>query len=128
VETFHFFPYVLNVCIGQRYHQPPLSIRVRKKYRVIQNDCRGTIFQRQFRTKFGKQQPSDNSIRRCYPHFQETECVCLPELKVRIEPPLKPSPLTCYKQFGTNSIIVLMYVESQRVHIWSTCKVCNKNL
>ena len=32
------------------------------------------------------------------------------------EPPLKPSPLTCYKQFGTNSIIVLMFVESQRVH------------
>ena len=33
------------------------------------------------------------------------------------EPPLKPSPLTCYKQFRTNSIIVLMFVESQRVHI-----------
>ena len=29
----------------------------------------------------------------------------------------KPSPLTCYKQFGTNWIIVLMFVESQRVHI-----------
>jgi hypothetical protein len=27
---------------------------------------------------------------------------------------LKPSSLTCYKQFGTNSIIVLMFVESQR--------------
>jgi len=33
------------------------------------------------------------------------------------DPPLKPSPLTCYKQFGTNSIIVLMFVESQMVHI-----------
>jgi len=33
------------------------------------------------------------------------------------ELPLKPSPLTCYKQFGMNSIIVLMFVESQRVHI-----------
>jgi len=33
------------------------------------------------------------------------------------EPPLKPPPLTRYKQFGTNSIIVLMFVESQRVHI-----------
>ena len=33
------------------------------------------------------------------------------------EPPLIPSPMTCYKQFGTNSIIVLMFVESQRVHI-----------
>jgi len=43
------------------------------------------------------------------------------------EPPLKPSPLTCYKQFGTNSIIVLMFAESQRVHIYSTCEVRNKN-
>ena len=33
------------------------------------------------------------------------------------EPPLKPSPLTCYIQFGKNSIIVLIFVESQRVHI-----------
>jgi len=33
------------------------------------------------------------------------------------ERPLKPSPLTCYKQFVTNSIILLMFVESQRVHI-----------
>jgi len=32
------------------------------------------------------------------------------------EPPLKPWALKCYKQFGTNSIIVLMFVESQRVH------------
>jgi len=44
------------------------------------------------------------------------------------EQPLKPSPQACYKQFGTNSIIVLMFVDSQRVHILSTCKVCNKNL
>jgi len=41
--------------------------------------------------------------------------------RYKSEPPLKPSPLTCYKQFGTNSIVVLMYVESQRVHKWSTC-------
>ena len=53
-------------------------------YRVIQNDCRGRIIQLQFRTKFGKQPPSDNSIRRCYAQFQETGCVCIPELKVRI--------------------------------------------
>ena len=33
------------------------------------------------------------------------------------QPPLKPSRLTCYKQFGTNSIILLMFVESQTVHI-----------
>ena len=31
----------------------------------------------------------------------------IPELKL----------VTCYRQFGTNSIIVLMIVESQRVHI-----------
>jgi len=37
-------------------------------------------------------------------------------------------PLACYKQFGTNSIFVLMLVESQRVYIESTCKVCHKNL
>ena len=54
-------------------------------YRVIQNDCRGTIVQRQFRTKFGKQPPSDNSIRRCYAQFQETGCGCIPELNVRIK-------------------------------------------
>jgi len=52
-------------------------------YRVIQNDCRGTIVQRQFRTKFGKQ-PSKNSIRRWYAQFQEIGCVYTPELKVRI--------------------------------------------
>ena len=33
---------------------------------------------------------------------------------------------TC--QSETNSIIVLMFVESQRVHIQSSRKVCNKNL
>ena len=42
------------------------------KYRVNQNDCRGTIVQRQFRTKFGKQPPSDNNIRRWYAQFQDT--------------------------------------------------------
>jgi len=44
------------------------------------------------------------------------------------ETPLKPSPLTCYKQFGRNSIIVLMSVESQMVLILSICKVCNMKL
>ena len=53
-------------------------------YRVIQDDCRGKTVQRQFRTKFGKQPPSDNSIRSRYAQFQETGCVCIPELKVRI--------------------------------------------
>jgi len=53
-------------------------------YRVIPNNCRGTIVQRQFRTKFRKQPPSDNYIRRWYAQFQETGCVCILELKVRI--------------------------------------------
>jgi len=35
-----------------------------------------TIVQRHFRTKFGKQPQSDNSIRRWYTQFQETGCVC----------------------------------------------------
>jgi len=33
------------------------------------------------------------------------------------ELPLKTSLLTCYKQSGMKSIIVLMFVESQMVHI-----------
>jgi len=44
----------------------------------------GTVVQRQFCTKFRKQPPSDNSIRRWYAKFQETGCVFIPELKVRI--------------------------------------------
>ena len=35
-----------------------------------------TNVQRQFRTKFGKEPPSDNSIRRWYAQFQETGYVC----------------------------------------------------
>jgi hypothetical protein len=41
----------------------------------------------------------------------------IPELKLRIRSAIETPPLTCYKQFGTNSIVVLMYAESQRVHI-----------
>ena len=32
----------------------------------------------------GKQPPCDNSVRRWYAQFQETGCVCIPKLKVRI--------------------------------------------
>ena len=53
-------------------------------YRVIQNDGLGKIIQRQFRTKCGKQPQSDSSIRRWYAQFQEADCVCISELKVRI--------------------------------------------
>jgi len=60
------------------------SMNLSRIYRVIQNDGRDTVVQRQFLTKFGKQPPSDNSIRRWYAQFQETGCVCIPEPKVRI--------------------------------------------
>jgi len=53
-------------------------------YRAILSDCWGTIVQGQFRTKLGKQPPSDNSIRRWYARFQETGCACIPERKVCI--------------------------------------------
>jgi len=59
-------------------------VNINLKYGVIQNDCWGTIVQRQFLTKFGKQPPSDNSIRRWYAQFQETGSGGIPELKVRI--------------------------------------------
>ena len=41
------------------------------------HECRSVrIVQLQFSTKFGKQPPSDNSIRSWYVQFQETGCVC----------------------------------------------------
>jgi len=62
-------------------------------------------------------------------HSFKRQGVCVSRYwRYESEPPLKPSPLTCYKQFGTNSFIVLMSVESQMVHISNTCKVCNRNL
>jgi hypothetical protein len=53
-------------------------------YRVIHNGCLGTTVQRQFRTKFGKQPPSGNSIQRWHVQFQDAGCVCIPEPEVRI--------------------------------------------
>ena len=41
----------------------------------------------------------------------------IPELKVRIRTAIETITANMYKQFGTNSIIMLMFVESQRVHI-----------
>jgi len=49
--------------------------------------------------------------------FKRQSACVFRNYKYKSEPPLKPSPLTCYKQLGMNSIIVLMFVESQRVHI-----------
>jgi hypothetical protein len=39
------------------------------------------------------------------------------ELKVRIRTTTEPITADMLKQFGTKSIIVLMFVESERVHI-----------
>jgi len=47
---------------------------------------------------------------------RQGECVSR-NWRYESEPPLKPSPLTCYKQPGTNTITMLMFVESQRVHV-----------
>jgi hypothetical protein len=48
------------------------------------HECRSvTIIQRQFCTKFGKEPPSDNSIRMWYAQFHETKCVCKRKSNVR---------------------------------------------
>ena len=62
----------------RKLHDEDLSLQ-----RVIENNCRGTIVQRQFRTKFEKQPSSVNCIRKWYTQFQETGDVCIPELKVQ---------------------------------------------
>jgi len=79
------------------------------------HECRSvTIVQRQFRTKFGKQPPSDNSIRRLYGQFQETGCVFK------------------RKSTGRPSVIEEQVQHVRQVHtskfLLHTCKVCNKNL
>jgi len=51
-------------------------------------------------------------------HSFKRQGVCVSQNgRYKSESPLTPSPLTCCKQFGTASIIVLMFVESQTVHI-----------
>ena len=111
----------LNVTL----HVHCLSCQHCVTYSVIRNDCRG----------FNNLPPPSPDATPCdfflWGYVKDQVYVLplptsIPELKVRIRTATEPSPLTCYKQFGTNSIIVLMFVESQRVHIQSTCKVCNK--
>ena len=84
--------------------------------RVIKNGCRG------FNNSPGhlvlQMQPQVISF---YGVTSRIRFMFLPQAsrnwRYESEPPLKPSPLTCCKQFGTKSIIVLIFVESQRVHI-----------
>ena len=79
-------------------------------YRVTQNDCLGfnnlshTIY-----LDLQMQPPRDFFL---WGYVKDQ--VYVPPLPASI-PKLKV--LTHYKQFGTNSIIVLMFVESKRVHI-----------
>ena len=62
-------------------------------------------------------------------HRFKRQCSCIfRDGRNETEIPLKTLPLTFYKQTGTNSIIVLMSLDSQRVHIQSICMVCNKKL
>jgi len=79
------------------------------------HECRSvTIVQRQFRTKFGKQTPSDNSIRRWYAQFQETGCVC--KRKSTGRPSVTEEEVQQVRQVHTSKFLL------------HTCKVSNKNL
>ena len=73
-------------------------------YRVIRNDCRS----------FNNLPPRSPDATPCdfflWGYVKDQVYVpplpaSIPELKVRIRTPLKPLPLTCYEQFGTNSIV-----------------------
>ena len=83
----------------------------------IHNDCRSTVVQRNFQTKFGKQPPSDIPFEGGMQSFKRQGACVFRNWSYQSESPLKPLPVTWYEQFGTNWIIVLMFVESQRVHI-----------
>ena len=79
-------------------------------HRVIQNDCRGfNNLSYTIHLVLQMQPPCDFFL---WGYVKDQVYVpplpaSIPELKV----------VTCYKQFGTNSVIVFMFVESQRVHI-----------
>jgi len=47
-----------------------------------------------------------------------------PELKVRNRMAIET--ISCYREYEANSIIVLMFVESKKIHIQSNSKICNK--
>jgi len=92
-------------------------IQTKTIYRVFQNDCWGlnylsyTIHLRWSICIFLFNRPTlQVFVTYLFPQVSRNS-------RYESEPPLKPSPLTCYKEFGTNSIIVLMFVQSQRVHI-----------
>ena len=85
-----------------------LSLNVIKntKYRVVRNDCRC----------FNKLPPRSPEADPCdfFLWGYVKDQVYVPPLPASI-PELKV--VTCYKKFGTISIMVLMFVESHTVHI-----------
>jgi len=87
-------------------------------YRVIRNDCRMMIRRYSPGHLVLQKQPHVISFYGVMSRIR-FKFLLFPQVsrnwRYESEPPLKPSPLTYYKQFGTNSIIVLMFVESQRV-------------
>ena len=85
-------------------------------YRVIQNDCRD----------FNNLPPRSPDATPCdfflWGYVKDQVYVPslpanIPELKVRIRTAIETITVDMLQTVGTNSIIVLMFVESQRVHI-----------
>ena len=98
--------------INQRRLRLPRTRSMCASYRVIRNDCRGfnnchlvPQMQPHVISFYGV----TSRIRFMFLLFPRVSR----NLQYESEKPLKPSPLTC----ETNSIIALMFVESQRVHI-----------
>ena len=95
-----------------------MHIDLRFKYRVIQNDCWGfnnLSYTIHFRWEYIVA-PMDQEILKVFFYVPPLPA-SIPELKVRIRTAIETITADVLKQFGTNSIFVLMLVESQRVHI-----------
>ena len=84
-----------------------------KLYKVIKNDCWGHTQYTPDATPCDSFHGVMSRIRFMFLLFPQVSR----NWRYESEQPSKPSTLTCYRQFGTNSIIMLMFVESQRVHI-----------
>ena len=103
----------LNIYKKWNLTVPNCSNKKNLKYRVIRNDCWG------FNNLILQMQPHvisfygvTSRIRFMFFLFPQVSRNC----RYEPEPPLKLSPLT-HKQFGMNLIIMLMFVESQSLHI-----------
>ena len=80
------------------------------------------------RTKFEKQPQYGNSFRRWSTQFQETGCVCIPELKVRIKTAIETITAdmlqTVWNELDYRVDVCRI---TKGAHI-EPCKACNKNL